>query len=359
MKLPRRKFLHLAAGAAALPAVSRFARAQAYPARPVTIIDAFAPGGNTDLAARIVGQHMSRTLGQQFIVENVAGAGGTIGSIRAMRAKPDGYTIQVGHTGTHAFSVSFYPNLAFKPDVDFEPIGMVAEQPLLIVARKDFPPKDLKEFIAYVKTNSEKLNMAHAGVGSLIFTFGLLLNSMMGVKPTLVPFNGGAPAMNALVGGQVDYMCASTTFRRSTGSKWYGQGICNRSRRTTPGRAKCPDFGGGRAAGIPSIGLDCLICAEGNAATDFRQTHRRPRPGIGRPGRAQAPIRQRLRHSGQGEARSKKSVTRLSWPTMASVSLRTSPGRFRASLARSSFSPCARTWRPTSRWKVLAETECA
>src|SRR5262245_45288529 len=134
---------------------------------------------------------MSRTLGQQFIVENVAGAGGTTGTIRAMRAKPDGYTIQVGHTGTHAFSVSFYPNLAFKPDVDFEPIGMVAEQPLLIVARKDFPPKDLKEFIAYVKTNAEKLNMAHAGVGSLTFTFGLLLNSMMGVKPTLVPFNGG------------------------------------------------------------------------------------------------------------------------------------------------------------------------
>jgi len=211
MKLPRRKFLHLAAGTAALSAVSRIARAQAYPTRPVTIIDAFAPGGNTDLAARIVGQHMSRTLGQQFIVENVAGAGGTIGSIRAMRAKPDGYTIQVGHTGTHAFSVSFYPNLAFKPDVDFEPIGIVAEQPMLIVARKDFPPKDLKEFIAYVKTNAEKLNMAHAGVGSLTFTFGLLLNSMIGVKPTLVPFNGGAPAMNALIGGQVDYMCSSTS----------------------------------------------------------------------------------------------------------------------------------------------------
>ena len=211
MKLPRRHFLHLAVGAAALPAASRVAKAQAYPARPVTIIDAFAPGGNTDLAARIVGQHMSRTLGQQFIVENVAGAGGTIGSIRAMRAKPDGYTIQVGHTGTHAFSVSFYPNLAFKPDVDFEPIGIVAEQPLLIVARKDFPPKDLKEFIAYVKTNAEKLNMAHAGVGSLTFTFGLLLNSMMGVKPILVPFNGGAPAMNALIGGQVDYMCVTTT----------------------------------------------------------------------------------------------------------------------------------------------------
>jgi tripartite-type tricarboxylate transporter receptor subunit TctC len=168
----------------------------------------FAGGGGTDVAARIVGEHMSRTLGQQFIVENVAGAGGTTGSIRAMRAKPDGYTILMGHIGTHAFSVSLYPNLAYQPEVDFEPIGMVVEQPLVIVARKSFPPKDLREFAAYVKANVDKLNMAHAGVGSTSFTLGLLLNSVLGVKPTLVPFNGIAPAMNALAGLQVDYMCA-------------------------------------------------------------------------------------------------------------------------------------------------------
>ena len=209
MKLRHRgQFLHLAAGAATLPTIPRRARAQNYPTRPGTIIDAFAPGSTTDAVARIVGQHMSRTLGQQVLVENVPGAGGIIGSTRVMRAKPDGYTIQVGHIGTHAFSVAFYPNLAFKPDVDFEPIGMVAEQPLLIVTRKDFPAKDLKEFITYAKTNAEKLNMAHAGVGSVTFTFGLLLNSLLSVKPTLVPFNGAAPAMAALVGGQVDYMCA-------------------------------------------------------------------------------------------------------------------------------------------------------
>jgi tripartite-type tricarboxylate transporter receptor subunit TctC len=207
VKLPRRKFLHLAAGAAALPAVSRIARAQAYPTRTVTMIVPFAAGGTTDVVARIVSEHMSRTLGQQFIVENVPGAGGTIGSIRVMRAKADGYTILMGHIGTHAFSVSLYPNLAYKPNIDFEPIGMVVETPNFIVARKDFPPKDLKEFVAYAKANAEKLNMAHAGVGSITFTFGLLLNSLMGVKPTMVPFNGAAPAMNALVGGQVDYMC--------------------------------------------------------------------------------------------------------------------------------------------------------
>jgi tripartite-type tricarboxylate transporter receptor subunit TctC len=177
MKLLRRQFLHLAVGAALVPTVSRIAMAQAYPARAVTMIVPFAAGGATDVAARIIGEHMSRTLGQQVIIENVAGAGGTTGSIRAMRASPDGYTIEMGHMGTHAVSVSLYPNLAYKPDVDFEPIGIVVELPELIVARKDFPPKNLKEFVAYVKANAEKLNMAHAGVGSNAFDFGLVLNS--------------------------------------------------------------------------------------------------------------------------------------------------------------------------------------
>ena len=208
MKLPRRNFLHLAAGVAALPAVSRVARAQAYPTRPVTMIVPFAPGGGTDVTARIVGEHMARTLGQQIVIQNIAGAGGTTGSTRAMRADPDGYTILMGQMGTHATSVALYPNLAYRPEVDFEPISMVSEVPQMLVARKNFPPKDLREFIAFVKINSDKLNVGHAGVGSIFFSTCLLLNSILNVKPTLVPFNGGAPAMNALVAGQVDYMCA-------------------------------------------------------------------------------------------------------------------------------------------------------
>ncbi len=208
MKLPRRQFLHLAAGAAALPAVSRIASAQAYPTRPITLIVPFPPGGSTDVGARIVADHMSRTLGQQIVVQNVSGAGGTTGSTRAMRADPDGYTILMGQMGTHAASVALYPNLAYKPDADFETIGLVTEFPLIIAARKDFPPKDLKEFAAYLKANASTLNQGHAGVGSIFFTTCLLLNSILGVKPTLVPFNGGAPTMNALVGGQIDYMCA-------------------------------------------------------------------------------------------------------------------------------------------------------
>jgi tripartite-type tricarboxylate transporter receptor subunit TctC len=207
VKLPRRRFLHLAASAAALPALTRVGRAQAYPARTITVIVPFAAGGSSDVIARIVGEHMSRTLGQQLINENIAGAGGTTGSTRAMRANPDGYSIVMGHMGTHAASVAVYPNLAYKPDIDFAPIGLVIEQPLLIVARKDFPPKDLKEFVNYVKANADKLNMAHAGVGSNTFNFCVMLNALLGVKPTLVPFSGTGPAANAMIGGQVDYMC--------------------------------------------------------------------------------------------------------------------------------------------------------
>ena len=182
--------------------------AQTYPSRPITIIVPFAAGGTLDITARIVGAHMSRTLGQQVVVENIVGAGGTIGSTRAMHASPDGYTIELGHMGTHAFAAALYPNLAYKPDTDFQPIGTVSMNPMLIVARNDFPPKDLREFISFVKANENRLNVSHAGVGSVFFTTCLLLNALLDVSPTFVPFNGGAPAMNALLGGQVDYMCA-------------------------------------------------------------------------------------------------------------------------------------------------------
>jgi tripartite-type tricarboxylate transporter receptor subunit TctC len=150
---------------------------------------------------------MHRTLGQPIIVENIVGAGGTTASTRAARAQPDGYSIIMGHMGTHAASVALYPNLAYKPDVDFEPIGLAAGTPVLILAKKDFAPKDLKEFTTYVKANVDKLNMAHAGVGSVSFTTCLLLNSILGVKPTSVPYNGTGPALTALIAGQVDYMC--------------------------------------------------------------------------------------------------------------------------------------------------------
>src|SRR3954467_10746732 len=131
MKLPRRTFLHLAVGAAALPVVSRTATAQAYPARPITLIVPFPPGGSTDVGARIVADHMSRTLGQQVVVQNVYGAGGKTGSARAMPSDPHGSPLRMGQMGTHAAAVALYPNLASRPDVDFEPIGMVTAFPLI------------------------------------------------------------------------------------------------------------------------------------------------------------------------------------------------------------------------------------
>jgi tripartite-type tricarboxylate transporter receptor subunit TctC len=124
-----------------------------------------------------------------------------------MQAAPDGYTIEMGHMGTHAASVALFPNLAYNPEVDFAPIGLVAGTPVVILGKKTFPPKDLKEFVSYVKANVEHLNMAHAGVGSVSFTTCLLLNHLLHVKPVTIPYNGTGPAMNALVAGQVDYMC--------------------------------------------------------------------------------------------------------------------------------------------------------
>ena len=183
------------------------AQAQSYPARAVTIVVPFAAGGPADITARIVADQFARALGQQFLVENVAGAGGTTGTTRAARANPDGYTLALGHMGTHAAAVALYPNLAYKPDVDFEPIGLIAEQPELLAVRKDLPPNTLQEFVAYARANESKLNMAHAGVGSVSHVGCLLLNAAIGIKPTMVPFTGTAPVMNAILGGQVDYDC--------------------------------------------------------------------------------------------------------------------------------------------------------
>ncbi len=193
--------------AIAFVAAATSTQAQTYPTRSVTVIVPFAAGGPADVIGRIASEIFSRHLGQQFVVENTAGAGGTVGATRAARAAADGYTLISGHMGTHAAAVALYPNLAYKPDVDFEPIGLVAEQPELLAVRKDIPANNLKEFAVYAKANEAKLNMAHAGVGSVSYVGCLLLNSAIGIKPTMVPFGGTGPAIIAMLGGQVDYVC--------------------------------------------------------------------------------------------------------------------------------------------------------
>ena len=192
---------------AALALAAGAAWGQNYPTRPVTLIVPFAAGGPTDIIARIVGEYFSKTLGQQFVVENVAGAGGTTGTARAAQAAADGYTIMMGHMGTHGAAPALYPNLKYDPIKDFEPIGLVAGTPILIVARKDFPAADLKSFVAKVKDPAAKVKQAHAGVGSVSFTTCTLFTSQLGAKSIVAAYRGTGPALNDLVGGQVDYMC--------------------------------------------------------------------------------------------------------------------------------------------------------
>jgi putative tricarboxylic transport membrane protein len=196
------------AAALAMAATSASVSAQDYPTRPVTIIVPFAAGGPTDIISRIVGEYFSKMLGQQFIIENLAGAGGTTGITRGAQARPDGYTIMMGHMGTHGAAPALYPKLRYDPTKDFEPIGMAAGTPILIVARKDFPAADLKEFVARARDTSTRISQAHAGVGSVSFTTCTLLSSQLGVKHhRVVAYRGTGPALNDLVGGQVDYMC--------------------------------------------------------------------------------------------------------------------------------------------------------
>ena len=197
----------LIAVAATLAIGAGGAFAQAYPTRPVTLIVPFAAGGPTDTIARIVSNDFSKALGQQFVVENLAGAGGTTGITRGAQAKADGYTIMMGHMGTHGAAPSLYPNLKYAPAKDFAPIGLVAGTPILIVTKKDFPAKDLKEFIAYVKANGDKVNEAHAGVGSVSHTTCTLLHSLIGTKTGRIAYRGTGPVLNDLVGGQVDFGC--------------------------------------------------------------------------------------------------------------------------------------------------------
>lgn len=200
---------HLATAAAVMMAVAEISGAQAqdYPTRTVTVIVPFAAGGPADITGRIIADIFTRHLGQKFVVENVGGAGGTTGALRAARAAADGYTILSGHLGTNALAPAFYPNLGYDPQKDFEPIGLTVEYPELLVVRKDFPANNFKEFVAYAKSNSEKLNVGHAGLGSVSYIGCLLLHAAIGVKPTMIPFTGTAPVLNAMLSGQVDYEC--------------------------------------------------------------------------------------------------------------------------------------------------------
>ena len=193
--------------AAAAPAA---ALAQDWPNRPVTLVVPFAPAGAFDVMARVFTPYLTQILGQQVIVENVGAAAGIVGTNRVAKATPDGYTFLLGTVGTHAYNPSLYKKLSYNAVTDFAPVALVAEQPMVLITRKDFPADTLPEFIAYVKANAAKLQYGSAGVGSTTHLGCALLNSAAGLDVTHVPYRGGGPVMADLIAGQVHYMCSNS-----------------------------------------------------------------------------------------------------------------------------------------------------
>src|SRR5262245_17885558 len=209
MKLPRRQFLHLAAGVATLSAVSRFARAQAYPARPVRLIVPIAPAGASDITARLIGQWLSEQLGQQFVIDNRPGGGGNIGTEAAVRAPADGYTLLlVG--GLNAVNATFYDKLNYNFIRDIAPVASIIRTPFAMVVNPTVSAKTVPEFIAYAKTSPGKINYASAGTGTATHLTGELFKMMAGVDMVHVPYRGGGPAFNDLLAGQVQVMFPTT-----------------------------------------------------------------------------------------------------------------------------------------------------
>ncbi len=208
MKAARRRFLHLAASAAALPFAPHLAKAQAYPSRPVHLVVGFPPGGPTDIAARPMGQWLSERLGQQFVVENRPGAGSNIGTEMVVRAPADGHTLLLAYSA-NAINATLYDNLSFNFIRDIAPVASISREATVMVVNPSFPAGTIPEFVAFAKTNPGRINFASGGHGTPPHVVGELFKLMAGVNLTHVPYRGGAPAVNDLLGGQVQVMFAS------------------------------------------------------------------------------------------------------------------------------------------------------
>ncbi len=239
----------------------------AYPDRPITLVVPFAAGGPTDVVARIMGDHMSRTLGQQVVIENVTGAGGTTGATRVKRAAPDGYTILMGNLGSMSASVAMYgEKLQYDPRTDFEFILNTGGVPMYLVPKKDLPAKDFKEFVTYVKANAAKLNFGSGGVGATSHLTCLFLHSLLGVDVTHVPFKGSGPAMQAVLAGQVDYVCdqSTTVVPQIQGGALRGFAIADAKRSSLT-----PDVPTSAEVGLPKFivsGWNALFAPKGTPA---------------------------------------------------------------------------------------------
>ncbi len=208
--MKRRTTVRLALTTTMLAASLAFAQAPAFPAKPVTLVVPFAAGGPTDVVSRSLALEMSKSLGQAVVIENKLGAGGTVAANYVARAQPDGYTILIHHNGM-ATAPALYRKLAYSPLKDFEFVSQVIDVPMTLIGRKDLPPSTLQELIPYLKANASKINMAHAGLGAVSHLCSLMFRQAVGLELQTVPYQGTAPAMNALMGGQVDLLCDQTT----------------------------------------------------------------------------------------------------------------------------------------------------
>ena len=277
MKLPRRQFLHLGAGAAALQAVSRIARAQAYPTRPVRIIVGYAPGGSTDIAARAIGQWLSERLGQTFVIENRPGAGANIAAETVVRAAPDGYTLLLV-SSADTINATLYPKLSFNFLRDIAPVASMTRQPQVMLANPSLPAKTFVELIAYAKANPGKVNTASAGIGAISHLSGELLKMMAGVDLVHVPYRGAGPALTDLLAGHVQIsfagMAGSIEYLRTGKLRGLGVTTAKRSQALpdipaigefVPGYEAVSLFGIGAPRNTPAEIVDKLN-AEINAA---------------------------------------------------------------------------------------------
>jgi tripartite-type tricarboxylate transporter receptor subunit TctC len=209
MTFPRRRFFRLAAGAAALPALSLKAAAQAYPTRPITMIVPYPPGGLFDVLARVLAEHMRKVLSQSVVVENVGGASGSIAIARAARAAPDGYTIAIGSEDQFVVNAAIYP-LQYDVVNDFDPVTGVIKGYSLVVGKKALPAKDLRELFAWLKSNQATVAFAHNGAGGQLHRCGIAVQRAAGISSPFVPYRGAAPALQDILGGRIDLMCASS-----------------------------------------------------------------------------------------------------------------------------------------------------
>ena len=281
MKLPRRRFLHLAASAAALPVMSRIATAQTYPSRPITMIVPYPAGGPTDTIARLLGERMRASLGQPVIIENVAGAGGNIGVGRVARAAGDGYTLGIGHWGSHVVNGAIY-TLPFDLLTDLEPVALISDGPQLIVAARSVPAKDIKELIAWLKANPGKAMVGTTGVGGASHLAGVLFQNTTGTNIQIVPYRGAAPRMQDMLSGQIHlaFDQAASSLPQVRGGNLQAYAVTSKTRLAVAPDIPTVDEAG--IAGVLHFGLARALVVQGHAEGCRPQAQCRGRGGAGR-----------------------------------------------------------------------------